>query len=185
MPAYVPQGRILTKRREFAEVATDLRYAVCSVVRHRPLNDGTNSVAAIPLGSGFFVAPTVVLTCWHVMAEQAHQPGDFYHFVITLPTGQIIHQLGANDAVPRIQLFPADDLALIQIPGIAAQPFLSVSYADILIGSAIGVAGYPLGAAMGTPDGRLSYDGMIYRVGNGIVTSTYRTNVNTLAGQQI
>lgn len=190
MPVYIPQGKMRTKRREFFEVANDLRHAVCSIVRHRPLpsvqQGGAQQFQAFPLGSGFFVAPQLVLTCYHVIAGTPHQPGDFYHFVLSLPNGAgVIHTLGAQAATQSIHLFANDDLALIELPGIQQQAFVAVGYNAVPVGSDIGVAGYPLGLPTVDAQGQLGYDSMIYRVGRGVVTSTYRTNINTEQGQQI
>jgi len=121
-----------------------------------------------------------------VIAGTPHEPGDFYHFIVNLPNANgVIHQLGAATAAQTIHLFPNDDLALVELHGIQQQAFVAVGYSEVPVGSDIGVAGYPLGQPTTDAQGQLRYDGMIYRVGRGVVTSTYRTNINTETGHQI
>ena len=64
-------------------------------------------------------------------------------------------------------------------PGLA---FAALEFGEIQVGQEIGVAGYPL-ARLRVEEGQLRYDGLIFRVAKGVVTSTYQTNINSDQGR--
>lgn len=175
-----PTARLSTKRRSFEEVVRDIRYTVFSVIRLRPAANGTFDCTA--LGSGFFVSASIFLTCHHVVNSTVapHQDGDSYRLVaLTDSKGAGVQHHMNNVAVGQaLHLFPACDLALFQPPNISPQPFVALDYSDQMIGKDIGVAGYPLAALAPAPSGDLAYNGLIFRVARGVMTSAYFTNIN-------
>ncbi|MBI1749942.1 MAG: trypsin-like peptidase domain-containing protein [Acidobacteria bacterium] len=184
-PYSPPSGKIPTKRRSFEEVVRDLRHAVYSIVRHRDIGNGR--VEAGPLGSGFFVSPEVFLTCNHVIAspQAPHKDGDSYHLVCNLTgTSGAIHAIGNAVVGQNVHLFPDCDLALLISKARKDQPYVSIDFGDVPIGREIGVAGYPL-SKLQVVNGNLSYEGLIFRVAKGVVTSTYNTNINPGIGPGI
>ncbi len=78
-----PTGRLKGKKRDFYEIVNDMRYVVCSVIRHRPMQSGNGAAA---LGTGFFVSKDTFITCNHVMnnPDDPHQVGDSYQLVANL-----------------------------------------------------------------------------------------------------
>lgn len=179
-PYQPPTGRLNSRRRSFEEVVRDIRYTVFSVIRLRPAANGTHDCSA--LGSGFFVSPTIFLTCHHVVNPVAnpHRDGDCYRLVAVTDTRGmgVAHQI-ANVAVGQtLHLFPTCDLALFQLANATPQPFVALDYGDQMVGKEIGVAGYPLAALAPNPNGDLLYNGLIFRVARGVMTSTYSTNIN-------
>jgi hypothetical protein len=89
----------------------------------------------------------------------------------------IIHEV--NGGVGKdIHLYPDDDLAILLSKSVKDQAFLPVSYADIAVGAAIGVAGYPLAQATVDQDKNLTLSGVIYRVSQGVANAVYRTDLN-------
>lgn len=174
-PWQPPTARINTKTRHFSEVVRDMRYCVWSINRFRPDPPGQDKrFTAWNLGSGFFVAPKVFLTCHHVVnsAKNAHQAGDRYQLVQSLlantatSTPQFIPVVGTD-----LHLFPDRDAAILQIEG-DDHPYVSLGYNDISAGQEIGVAGYPLPRLVIDPNGNLQLANLIYRVAKGVVTST-------------
>jgi hypothetical protein len=181
-PWQTPTGRINTKNyKSFAEVVRDIRYCVFSVARLRPEPPG-QAIRFLTslLGSGFFVAPNVFLTCNHVMngSRSPHQSGDFNQLIQNMGGGQVKHspvlQLNIGQ---QLHLFPDSDAAILQTPG-QPQPYASVSYADVPEGIEIGVAGYPLSQIVAGPNGEPQFPGVIYRVAKGVVTSTVTQIIN-------
>jgi S1-C subfamily serine protease len=132
-----------------------------------------------PLGSGFFVAPKVFLTCHHVVnsVTNPHQPGDHY---------QLIQSLAANTAVATtpfvasvgtdLHLYPDQDAAILQVPG-DAHPFAAIGYSDFPEGAEIGVAGYPLSSVLPGQNGGPVLINVVYRVAKGVVTATYSQSI--------
>jgi hypothetical protein len=180
-PWQPPTARISTKSRPFPEVVRDIRYCVWSINRFRPDPLGQDKrFIASNLGSGFFVAPKVFLTCHHVMnsAKNPHMAGDRY---------QLVQSLSDNTATSSFQfiptidmdlhLFPDRDAAILQLND-ADRPFASLSYSDISAGAEIGVAGYPLPRFLVDTNGALQLGNLIYRVAKGVVTSTIRQSLS-------
>lgn len=175
---WVPAGRIPTKARSFSSVAADVRHTVFSVQRFRPRLDGLFDIT--PLGSGFFVGSEVFVTCRHVIDGPLfpHQQGDVYRLVNNLDgTHGIIHEV--NGGIGKdIHLYPDDDLAILISQSKKDQAYLPTSYADVPIGSAIGVAGYPLTQLAIDSNGNLTLSGVIYRVSQGVTNAVYKTDLN-------
>jgi S1-C subfamily serine protease len=182
-PYTAPTGRLNTARRKFEEVVRDIRHTVFSVIRIRPAANGTFDCAA--LGSGFFVSHEIFLTCHHVVnpISAPHADGDIYRLVaLTGVGGGGVHQIPNVTVGQTLHLFPDSDLALLRSNCRADQPFVALDYGDVSAGRDIGVAGYPLPQLAADPAGELRYEGLIFRVGRGVVTSTYLTTINTDQG---
>lgn len=155
------------------------------MVRHRDIGGGR--VEAGALGSGFFVSPEVFLTCSHVISPQRspHRDGDSYHLVSNITgTSGAIHPVGNVRVGENLHVFPDSDLGLLIAEARKDQPFAALDYGDFPIGKEIGVAGYPL-SKLRVVDGKLSYDGLIFRVAKGVVTSTYTTTIQSDQGVQL
>jgi S1-C subfamily serine protease len=132
-----------------------------------------------PLGSGFFVAPKVFLTCHHVVNSvmNPHEPGDRY---------QLVQSLAANTAFATthfaptvgtdLHLYPDQDAAILQVPG-DGHPFVAISYSDLPDGSEIGVVGYPLSSILPPQNGGPVLTNVVYRVAKGVVTATYSQSI--------
>lgn len=182
---FVPSGRLSSKSRAFRSVVADVRHAVFSVNRHRPLADGRFEVT--PLGSGFFVSSKVFVTCWHVIDSPVspHRPGDLYRLVNNLDgTHGIVHEV--NGGIGKdIHLFPEHDFAILLSSSKSDQAYLPISYADIPVGQEIGVAGYPLARLVNDENGNLTLGGMVYRVAKGVVTAFYRTDLDAGDGHPL
>jgi hypothetical protein len=187
-PWQPPTARISAKRRSFPEVIKDIRYCVWSINRLRPDPPGQDKrFNALNLGSGFFVAPKVFLTCHHVVnsAKNPHQAGDRY---------QLVQSLSPNTAtssphfIPVIgtdlHLFPDRDAAIFQLGG-DNHPYVSLGYNDISAGEEIGVAGYPLPRFIVDAAGNLQLTNLIYRVAKGVVTSTVRQSLKPSSEPEI
>lgn len=175
-------SRISSKKRLFELVAADLRRAVFAVVRHRP--QGTGSIA-FALGSGFFVSPRVFMTCWHVMngTGSPHQDGDTYHLVRNVDGSQAVVHIVQNVITGNnLLLFQDADLAILRVEGLQDPAYVGLDFGTVPEGAEIGVAGYPLPNLIADPQGNLRYDGLIYRVGKGVVTARY---VAPIQGNQI
>lgn len=182
---FVPTGRLSAKARPFKSVVADVRHAVFSVHRHRPLADGQFQVT--PLGSGFFVSSKVFLTCWHVIDSPGsqHQPGDIYKLVNNLDGAHgMIHEITGGLGMD-IHLFPDHDLAILLSSSMPNQAYLPISFADIPVGLEIGVAGYPLPRLITDANNNVTLTGMIYRVAKGVATAFYRTDLNTGDGHPL
>jgi hypothetical protein len=179
-----PTGRLNSQRRTFEEVVRDIRYTVFSVIRLRPAANGTFDCSA--LGSGFFVSHDIFLTCHHVANSVAapHVDGDTYRLVsLTDSKGAGgVHQIGNVKVGETLHLFPDSDLALLRCVGRTDQPFVALEYGDVAIGREIGVAGYPVPQLLPGPNGDLAYNGLIFRVARGVLTSTYSTTINSDQG---
>ncbi|MGB8262072.1 MAG: serine protease [Terracidiphilus sp.] len=158
----------------------DLRFCVWSITRLRPDPPGQNERYRIwTLGSGFFVAPHVFLTCHHVVNGVAnpHEIGDKYQLVQCMAANtlqvspQFVPTLGAE-----LHLFPEKDAAILQVPG-EPRPYVALGYSDVAEGEEIGVAGYPLPKVATAPDGSEQGFRFIYRVAKGVITSTIRQSL--------
>lgn len=147
-----------------------------SVVRSRPIAGG--QFAGTPLGSGFFVSPNVLMTSGHVLnpSNLPHQDGDAYLLVRSDANGAIVHQLPDVKQGNQLHLFPDCDLGLLVAAGLQGQAFASLDFGDWSTGKDIGVAGYPV-PVLSVVNNQLAYDGLIFRVARGVITSTYRTDI--------
>lgn len=173
---FIPAGRLSAKKREFKSIVADIRHAVFSVVRQRPVENG--QVQSWPLGSGFFVSSEVFVTCWHVIdsPQFPHQEGDVYALVNNLDgKNGIVYQI-TGGLGEDIHLFPDLDFAILLCHAKPDQAYLPIGYADVAVGTEIGVAGYPLAALLPDTNGNLTLEGLIYRVAKGTATAVYRTN---------
>ena len=175
-----PTGRISSKRRPFENVVADIRHAVFSVIRRRPQGAGFQCTA---LGSGFFVSRTVFVTCAHVLMHPAnpHIDGDNYDLVNNFGATATVQYLPRAVLGTNVHIFADCDLALLLIDESQTRPYLALDYEDPLVGSEIGVAGYPLPKLTAT-NNRLDPDGLIYRVARNVVTATYTTTINSDTG---
>lgn len=175
---FVPTGRLNTKKRDFPKVVYDLRHAVFSVVRFRPSQQQSGLFVITVLGSGFFVSPEVFITCWHVIdsPQGPHQAGDKYQLVANLGSTPVAYPVG--DIGTDIHLFPDEDLAVLICKANKDQAYLSVSYADIQVGTEIGVAGYPLAMLSTDAHGNPDVKALVYRVAKGVATGVYRYNID-------
>lgn len=176
-----PTGRISCVRRPFADVVKDLRFCVFSIIRFRAHPPGQDKQYQIgPIGSGFFVAPTVFLTCNHVMngVMTAHQVGDKYQLVRTTGSAVLGIAIPTVEIGQQLHLFPDYDAAILSTPADNPQPYASVGYSDAAEGLEIGVAGYPLSQITAGPGGQPQFQGVVYRVAKGVVTSTIRQRLH-------
>ncbi|SRR6266566_7873119 len=184
---WIPAGKIPTKMRDFATVAGDVRHTVFSVHRQRPKTDSSGLFDVTSLGSGFFVSSRVFITCWHVIDGPAspHQSGDVYRLVNNLDgTHGMIHEINGglgND----IHLYPHQDFAILLSSTKPDQAYLPVSYADVQIGSEIGVAGYPLATLSTDSSGSITLGGIVYRVADGVANAIYKTDVDSGDGHPL
>jgi len=139
------------------------------------------------LGSGFFVSREVFLTCHHVVNPigAPHVDGDIYRLVALTDTkgaGNAV-QIGNVKAGENLHLFPESDLALFRCPIQDTRPFVALEYGEVPLGKELGVAGYPLPRLASAPgNGDLRYDGLIFRVAQGPLTSSYVTALNSDQG---
>lgn len=175
-------GRLPANRRGFEDVVRDLRHAIFSVVRNRPLGNGQS--VGTPLGSGFFVAPEIFASACHVLNDPAnpHQDGDSYLLVRNDGPQSLIHAIPNVTVGNQLHLWPEWDFALLRARDLKEQPFVAIDYGEWRVGKRIGVAGYPL-ARLHAVNGQLAFDGLIFRVADGTLNSTYTTTLKTQAGQ--
>jgi S1-C subfamily serine protease len=175
-----PKGRLKAKKRDFHEIVYDMRHVVCSVIRQRPMQ---GAFGASALGTGFFAARNIFITCDHVMNSppDPHQPGDTYVLASNLTgnTGKIYNipnaQIGTD-----IHLFPNMDLAVLRVPNTEHdQPFVALEYGDVYEGQDVGVVGYPL-PELNVVNGNLLLDGLVYRAARGHVTGRFYNNDGAL-----
>ena len=179
-----PTGRLKAKRR-FHEIVFDMRHVVCSVVRQRPVQGGVGAqtFGAQALGTGFFVARNIFITCDHVMNNPAnpHQQGDSYLLVSNLTgTSGKVYGISNPTIGNEINLFPNLDLAVLRVANTPQeQPYVSLEYGDVYEGEDIGVVGYPL-PELRSVNGNIAFDAVLYRAGRGCVTGRYVVNDGTL-----
>lgn len=176
---FIPAGRLSTKKRDFKTVVADLRHAVFAVVRFRPSQQQAGLFEITVLGSGFFVSSEVFVTCWHVIdsPQMPHQQGDQYQLVSNLGAVPVSLKVG-NVIGQDIHLFPDKDLAIIICKAKKDQAFLSVSYADIAIGTEIGVAGYPLARLSTDLNGNPDVKALVYKVAKSVATGVFRYDID-------
>ena len=182
-----PTGRISAKRRPFENVVADVRHAVYAVIQRKPdPQSGLQQVAAI--GSGFLASSNVFVTCYHVLmnARTPHQDGIQYDLVNNLgstagPIRGSVYTV-TNAVVGRnVHLFPDDDLAVLLIDGNQNRAYLPLEFGEINIGTEIGVAGYPI-PRLFIVNGKISIEGLLFRVAKSALTDTYVTSINTESG---
>jgi hypothetical protein len=178
-------GKLPSHRRSFAEIVSDMREAVYAIIRLRPTGNGKVDVR--PLGSGFFISQSAFVTCNHCMNPAAfpHQDGDIYRLVknlvsdVDLNAGRTIN-VGDVVAGKNLHLYPAKDLAILEVGGNISQAYVSLDFSHTRSGRAIGVAGYPLPSIKPNPDGSdLEYSGLVYRVAMNVVTASYNTTLTS------
>jgi hypothetical protein len=184
---FVPSGRLPTKKRDFHSVIADIRHAVFSVVRFRPSSQQQGLFDIFTLGSGFFVSSEVFITCWHVIDQpaNAHQPGDKYQLVANLPGNVPIALPVAGDIGTDVHLFPDKDLAIIICKARKDQPYMSISYAEVAVGSEIGVAGYPLAQLSTDAKGNPNINKLVYRVAKGVTTAVFNDTIDSNDGHPL
>lgn len=176
----IPNGRLKPKGKDFYEIVGDYRHIVCSVIRQRPMPQaGVAAMGAMPLGTGFFVARDIFITCDHVInnPDNPHQVGDSYALTANL-TGNSgkVYQIQNPQIGQEINLFPNLDLAVLRVPNTAnEQPYAPLEYGDVYEGQGIGVVGYPL-PVLQVVNGNLAFNSLIYRAASGSVTARYTTN---------
>ncbi|MBM3791636.1 MAG: trypsin-like peptidase domain-containing protein [Acidobacteria bacterium] len=170
-------AKITTQPRSFEGVVEDLRHAVFAVIRFRPDPTNSDRMRGGPLGSGFFISRQVFLTCNHVLNNPIgpHQDGDHYVLVNNLGHGGSIWQLPDLKVGKDLFFFPDCDLSLIVCPHQKDPSFVALDEREATYGSEIGVAGYPLPRMAPDEQGKPRYDGLIYRVAKGTITSTFET----------
>ncbi|HVI08547.1 MAG TPA: serine protease [Candidatus Binatia bacterium] len=177
----VPRGRLKPKGKEFHEIVADYRHIVCSVIRQRPMPG--LGIGAKALGTGFFVARDIFITCDHVMnsAADPHQPGDSYALVANLTgTSGKMYPIQNPTIGQEINLFPNLDLAVLRVPNTPQdQPYAPLEYGDVYEGEGIGVVGYPL-PMLQTVNGNITFNAVIYRAARGSVTAFYTANDGSL-----
>ena len=177
--SFLPIGKLSAKKREFKSVVADIRHAVFSVVRQRPT--GTGQFQTLALGSGFFVSPTVFVTCWHVIDDprNANQAGDKYTLINNLDGKNTVVYDIAGGVGTDIHLYPDLDFAIILCHAASPnQAYIPIGYAHPPIGSEIGVAGYPLAAIAVNANGTADVKGLVYRVAKGVATAVYPFNMD-------
>ncbi|WP_068073016.1 S1C family serine protease [Novosphingobium lentum] len=114
---------------------TDISAAARGVVRVVIVqNDGSN-VSLIGHGSGFAVAPNLVVTNAHVVEELRNDD--------TLMVG-VVPPEGKSGVVAHLIAFsPGNDLALLRLDGKATVPFVTLNPAPVEDGSEVYAVGYP------------------------------------------
>jgi len=113
--------------------------------------------------------------------------GDVYRLVaITDAKGTGgAHQIANVTVGENLYLHADCDVALLRCDARPDQPFVALEYGEIPVGRELGVAGYPLAQLAPDPTGDLSYNGLIFRVARGVLTSTYATTINLDQGTTI
>ncbi len=175
-----PTGKLSTEPRDFKDIVADLRHVVFSVIRDRPNPAG--GVTSFPMGTGFFVAPKLFITCDHVVNPVAlpHATGDSYRLIANLTgTSATVHTLPTPEIGKEILQFPNLDLAVLRIDNIPADhPYAALSYDEIQLGEELGIVGYPFASLTTDPNGDLRLEGLIYRTAKGPVTGRYSGTLN-------
>ena len=118
-PYAPPTGKIPSRNRSFEEVVRDISHAVFAVVRFRPTTtEGVFATGVV--GSGFFVSPTVFMTCNHVMnpLDDPRQAGDFYQLISNPGCGRPAVGYEYKEIVEGANLHSYEDadLALLTLP---------------------------------------------------------------------
>jgi hypothetical protein len=146
-----------------------------------------NVKASFALGCSalaFFVSSKVFLTCAHVLIDPAnpHIDGDRYDFVSNTGLTQTAWTIQNTVLGTNAHIFHDCDLALLSVDGNQSRSYLPLEYADIPVGTEIGVAGYPAPILQATPEGAIDCSGLIYRVARNVLTATYMANINMTNG---
>lgn len=172
---FIPAGKLSSKRRDFKLIVSDIRHAVFSVVRLRPIENGKFQM--FTLGSGFFVSSSVFVTCRHVLdsPKAPHQEGDQYVLVNNLNGKNGIDYKVGGVLGTDLHLFPELDFAIIICKAKPDQAYIPIGYAHPAVGAEIGIAGYPLATFAVSEAGGAVVDGLVYRVAKGTATAVYRT----------
>jgi hypothetical protein len=135
------------------------------------------------LGTGFFIARDVFITCDHVMnhPNDPHQNGDSYLLFANLTgTSGKLYTLTTPTIGQEINLFPNLDLAVLRVnTATADQPFAALEYGDVYAGEDIGVVGYPL-PTLQVVNGNVALNSLLYRAARGCVTGRYFANDGAL-----
>ena len=145
------------------------------------MNEGELEVKV--LGSGFFVSPTMFLTCHHVLnsTRTPHRDGDRY-VLARNEGGQVTaHRIASVETDRNLFLRSELDAALLDCSGIKPNDYVSLSFGNINDGQEIGVYGYPL-ARLAAVDNQIDYSGLVPRVSKGIVTAQFTTNLRSDEG---
>lgn len=176
-------SKIRTKVRHYEQVVADVRQAVFAVVRHRAATSGSFQFQAFTLGSGFLLSSRFFATCHHVVnpVSNPHSDGDKYHIVQNVNGNIVVYEIENVIDGKQLHLFPDADFALLdigQVPVPADQAFVALDFAPVHDGAEIGVAGYPI-PRLHVENGVLGYQNLIYRVGRGVVSAAYPTQINT------
>jgi S1-C subfamily serine protease len=175
-----PTARLNAKIREFPQIVYDMRHVVFSVIRQRKLPNGMGAKA---LGTGFFVARDIFITCDHVMNDpnDPHQDGDSYLLVANLTgTSAKVYTITTPQIGTEVNLFPNLDLAVLRVNYAGAdQPYAALEYGDVYEGEDIGVVGYPL-AKLQAINGNIALNAVLYRAARGCVTGRYAANDGAL-----
>lgn len=178
---FIPSGKISAKRREFKAIVADIRHAVFSVVRQRPVGELFQSYC---LGSGFFVSSSVFVTCWHVIDSplSPHIAGDKYQLVnnVNGTNGIVLEIVGGIGE--DIHLYPESDFAILLCRAKSDQAYMPIGYATLPVGSEIGTAGYPLASISANEDMTANVEGLIYRVAKSATTAVYKSTWNANDG---
>lgn len=171
--------RLSVSHRPFSNVVADMRHVVFGVIRERPL--GSGGVGSIALGTGFFVAEDLFITCDHVINHPSdpHQTGDSYILVANL-TGSSprIHRVVGPQVGNGLDLYPELDLAILKVGKTSDQPYAAIMYDEIEPGEEIGITGYPLAQIGRDTNSNLVLDGMIHRCGRGVITARYEASLS-------
>lgn len=124
------------------------------------------------------------MSCGHVFnpTNLPHQDGDNYFLVRTDTGNAVVHAVPNVHLGDQLHIFPECDVGLLIARGLTDQPYVALDYGDWRIGKEIGIAGYPV-PLLQVVNGQLAYNGLIFRVAKGIVTSTYRTDLPLDANQ--
>jgi hypothetical protein len=140
-------------------------------------------MGAKALGTGFFVARDIFITCDHVINNPTdpHQVGDSYLLVANLTgTSGKAYVITTPQLGQEITLFPTLDLAVLKVANTTQdQPFAALEYGEVYEGEGIGVVGYPL-PELRVVNGNIAFNAVIYRAARGSITARYITNDGVL-----
>jgi hypothetical protein len=117
-------------------------------------------------------------------ARFPHQEGDIYQLIRNAGTAVQSITIPAVGIGQQLHPFPDFDAAILQTPANNPQPYSAVGYEDTAEGLEIGVAGYPLSQITPGPNGEPQYNGVVYRVAKGVVTSTVRQRLSPIPDPQ-
>jgi len=143
-----------------ATIASTQHFFPVVLVKVRP--DKTVSVVQ-HLGTGFFVLPRVVVTCWHCVEAQL-QPDQRYAIRVKNPNGTF--SVAALEHIERDQ--NGTDLATANCDYAGAQP-LTLATMDLWLGEEVWTFGFPY------PETQRRFDGSLNHVISGRVLRGYVT----------